>query len=60
MIQVDHTAFCCDYKNARRIINGLDQWLFIRQYAETIEPVLRAALMSSNRKDSRATGSAES
>jgi hypothetical protein len=35
----------CDYKNARRIINGLDQWARIAQYAETIEGVLRSAMI---------------
>jgi hypothetical protein len=30
----------CDYKNARRIINGLDQWERIKKYAEKLEAVL--------------------
>lgn len=30
----------CDYKNARRIINGLDQWLLIQGYAEKLEAAL--------------------
>jgi hypothetical protein len=34
----------CDYKNARRIINGLDKWELIQQYAQTLEPTLRAAI----------------
>lgn len=33
-------ALGCDYKNARRIINGLDQWLLIRGYAEKLEAAL--------------------
>lgn len=27
----------CDYKNARKIINGLDQWALIKGYAEKFE-----------------------
>jgi len=34
----------CDYKNARRIINGLDQWQLIKSYAETFESVLRSSI----------------
>lgn len=30
----------CDYKNARRIINGLDQWKLIKSYAEAFEQIL--------------------
>ena len=30
----------CDYKNARRIINGLDKWALIKGYAETLEALL--------------------
>jgi putative chitinase len=30
----------CDYRNARRIINGQDQWARIKGYAETLEAVL--------------------
>ena len=30
----------CDYKNARRIINGLDQWQKIQGYAEQLESFL--------------------
>ena len=33
----------CDYKNARRIINGLDQWALIKGYAEKLEAMLRAS-----------------
>lgn len=36
----------CDYQNARRIINGLDQCQKIRRYAETLESVLRASIVS--------------
>jgi hypothetical protein len=35
----------CDYKNARQIINGLDQWELIKGYAETLEGVLRSAIV---------------
>jgi predicted chitinase len=31
----------CDYKNARRIINALDQWQLIKDYAETFESFLK-------------------
>jgi hypothetical protein len=30
----------CDYKNARRIINGLDQWEKIQGYAQNLESFL--------------------
>jgi hypothetical protein len=33
-----------DYKNARRIINGLDQWQRIKGYAEKLEAMLTASL----------------
>ncbi len=35
----------CDYRNARRIINGIDQAALIAQYAVTIEGILRAAVI---------------
>ena len=35
----------CDYKNARRIINGLDQASLIAGYATTIEGILRGAVV---------------
>ncbi|MGH8651293.1 MAG: hypothetical protein ACREYE_03490 [Gammaproteobacteria bacterium] len=35
-----------DYKNARRIINGLDQWAKIKTYAEELESVLRSSVIS--------------
>lgn len=35
----------CDYKNARRIINGTDQWERIKGYADTLEGILRAAVV---------------
>jgi len=35
----------CDYKNARRIINGVDQAARIAQYATTIEAILLGALV---------------
>ena len=34
----------CDYRNARRIINGVDQAALIAQYAVTIEAILREAI----------------
>jgi predicted chitinase len=33
-----------DYKNARRIINGLDQWQLIKGYAEDFERILKNSL----------------
>ena len=39
------TAQGCDYKNARRIINGVDQAAKIADYATTIEGILRAAIV---------------
>jgi putative chitinase len=39
------SASGCDYKNARRIINGVDQAALIAQYAVTIEGILRAAIV---------------
>ncbi|MDX2030625.1 MAG: hypothetical protein SF339_08145 [Blastocatellia bacterium] len=35
----------CDYKNARRIINGLDKADLIKGYAVTLEGILRAAII---------------
>ena len=35
----------CDYRNARRIINGVDQAAKIAQYATTIEAILRDAIV---------------
>ena len=35
----------CDYKQARRIINGLDRASLIADYAATLEDVLRASIM---------------
>lgn len=35
----------CDYKNARRIINGTDQWQLIQGYAEKFEEILRASIV---------------
>jgi putative chitinase len=34
----------CDYKNARRIINGLDQCDLIKGYAEKFESILKASI----------------
>lgn len=34
-----------DYKNARRIINGTDQWQLIKGYAETFEDILRNSIL---------------
>ncbi len=36
----------CDYKNARKIINGLDQAALIAQYAETFEGILKSAIVA--------------
>jgi hypothetical protein len=36
----------CDYKNARKIINGLDQAALIAQYAETFEGILKSATVA--------------
>ena len=36
----------CDYKNARRIINGVDQAARIAEYAATIEDVLKSAIVA--------------
>ncbi len=33
----------CDYKGARRIINGTDKWELIASYAVTLEKILRGA-----------------
>jgi predicted chitinase len=38
------TSDKCDYKNARRIINGTDRWELIKGYAETIEKILLGAM----------------
>ena len=38
-----------DYKNARRIINGLDQWAKIKTYAEELESALTVSLISQKR-----------
>jgi predicted chitinase len=34
----------CDYKNARKIINGLDQCDLIKSYAEKFEAILKASI----------------
>ncbi len=34
----------CDYKDSRKIINGLDQWQVIKGFAEKLETMLRASL----------------
>lgn len=34
-----------DYKNARRIINGTDQWKLIQGYAEKFEAILRNSMI---------------
>jgi putative chitinase len=36
----------CDYKNARRIINGVDQADRIAEYAATIEAVLKSSIVT--------------
>ncbi|HEX8472419.1 MAG TPA: hypothetical protein VF666_00140 [Pyrinomonadaceae bacterium] len=36
----------CDYKNARRIINGTDQWALIQGYAEKLQAMLQLSLQS--------------
>jgi hypothetical protein len=38
----------CDYKNARKIINGLDQADRIAGYATALEQILTAALVTSS------------
>lgn len=38
------TGTTADYKNARKIINGLDQWERIKGYAEKLEAMLKASL----------------
>ncbi len=35
----------CDYKQARRIINGQDRAALIADYAVTLEDILRASIM---------------
>lgn len=40
------TATTADYKNARRIINGVDQWALIKGYAENLEAMLKASLIT--------------
>ena len=35
----------CDYKQARRIINGVDRASLIADYAVTLEDVLRASIL---------------
>ncbi|MGH9452827.1 MAG: hypothetical protein ACRD2O_02530 [Terriglobia bacterium] len=39
----------CDYFNARRIINGLDQAALIRGYAESFETLLNASITTAER-----------
>lgn len=39
------TAQGCDYRNARRIINGVDQAVKIADYAKTLEGILRDAII---------------
>jgi putative chitinase len=48
----------CDYKNARQIINGLDQWELIQGYAQTLEGVLRAAIVPEGATASAAAAAA--
>jgi hypothetical protein len=36
----------CDYKNARRIINGLDRWQTIQDYAEKLESFFTLSRLS--------------
>jgi hypothetical protein len=35
----------CDYRNARRIINGIDQASLIAGYAQTLETIVRGAII---------------
>ena len=35
----------CDYKNARRIINGVDRAALIADYATSFEEILRSAIV---------------
>ena len=39
------TAQACDYKNARRIINGVDQAALIAGYATTLEGILEGSIV---------------
>lgn len=41
----------CDYKNARRIINGLDQWEKIKGYAENLESFLEQSRIPDSDED---------
>ncbi len=36
----------CDYKNARRIINGLDKWELIKGYADKLQVMLQESIES--------------
>ena len=36
----------CDYKNARRIINGLDKWALIKGYADKLQVMLQESIES--------------
>ncbi len=39
------SAGACDYRNARRIINGIDQAARIAGYATTLEAIIRASIV---------------
>jgi peptidoglycan hydrolase-like protein with peptidoglycan-binding domain len=43
----------CDYKNARRIINGLDQWERIKGYAEHLQTMLLAVVTAPTERAAR-------
>ena len=47
------TGSTCDYKNARRIINGLDKWDLIQGYAQKLETCFKNSRVS---EDAAATG----
>jgi hypothetical protein len=47
----------CDYRNARRIINGLDRCALIAEYAATIERILRNAIVRGAGSATREAGS---
>jgi hypothetical protein len=36
----------CDYRNARRIVNGLDRAELIAGYARTLEAILRGSIVA--------------
>ena len=47
------TGSTCDYKNARRIINGLDKWDLIKRYAEKLQTCFTSSRVT---EEAAATG----